>query len=190
MARGRARRADPEGPRHFLDPAADLGQAHLCRAWPASASRSPTPKRRTANRSRAFPSPRRAVPPSPGDRVRAGGVACARRVCASRSPSLAAAWPWQRSRDLASPRPAIRRCCAQRGSPAPIPVDVELVLAVDVSYSMDPEEQALQREGYMAALTSREFLQALKQGMHGKIAHDLFRMGRHRTISRSSCRGG
>jgi hypothetical protein len=44
------------------------------------------------------------------------------------------------------------------------------VLAVDVSYSMDPEEQALQREGYMAALTSREFLQALKQGMHGRIA--------------------
>ena len=31
MARGRARRADPEGSRHFLDPAADLGQAHLCR---------------------------------------------------------------------------------------------------------------------------------------------------------------
>ena len=42
--------------------------------------------------------------------------------------------------------------------PAPSPVDVELVLAVDVSYSMDPEEQALQREGYVAALTSREFL--------------------------------
>ena len=40
---------------------------------------------------------------------------------------------------------------AQRGAPAPIPVDVEVVLAVDVSYSMDPEEQALQREGYMAA---------------------------------------
>ena len=29
-----------------------------------------------------------------------------------------------------------------------IPVDVELVLAVDISYSMDPEEQRLQREGY------------------------------------------
>src|SRR5947209_4103928 len=37
-----------------------------------------------------------------------------------------------------------------------MPVDTELVLAVDVSYSMDPEEQALQREGYIAALTSRE----------------------------------
>ena len=30
-------------------------------------------------------------------------------------------------------------------SPNALPVDVELVLAVDVSYSMDPEEQALQR---------------------------------------------
>ena len=56
------------------------------------------------------------------------------------------------------------------GRTTPIPVDVELVLAVDVSYSMDPEEQALQREGYIAALTSHEFLQALRQGTHGKIA--------------------
>ena len=51
-----------------------------------------------------------------------------------------------------------------------IPVDVELVLAVDVSYSMDPDEQALQREGYRLALTSKEFLSALREGAHGKIA--------------------
>ena len=49
-------------------------------------------------------------------------------------------------------------------------VDVELVIAVDVSYSMDPEEQALQREGYVMALTSREFLRALREGVNGKIA--------------------
>lgn len=55
---------------------------------------------------------------------------------------------------------------AQAGST----VDVELVLAVDISYSMDPDEQALQREGYVAALTSPEFLSALRQGMHGRIA--------------------
>ena len=55
-------------------------------------------------------------------------------------------------------------------SPSAIPVDVELVIAVDVSYSMDPEEQALQREGYIMALTSREFMHALRQGAHGKIA--------------------
>jgi uncharacterized protein DUF1194 len=55
-----------------------------------------------------------------------------------------------------------------------IPVDVELVIAVDVSYSMDPDEQALQREGYVLALTSKEFLQALRQGAHGKIAVTYF----------------
>ena len=49
---------------------------------------------------------------------------------------------------------------AQQGASAAILVDAEVVLAVDVSYSMDPDEQALQREGYMAALTSREFLLA------------------------------
>jgi hypothetical protein len=53
-------------------------------------------------------------------------------------------------------------------------VDVELVLAVDVSYSMDPEEQALQREGYINALNSPEFLKALGQGMHGRIAVTYF----------------
>jgi hypothetical protein len=55
-----------------------------------------------------------------------------------------------------------------------IPVDVELVIAVDISYSMDPDEQALQREGYVFALTSKEFLQALRQGAHGKIAVTYF----------------
>lgn len=55
-----------------------------------------------------------------------------------------------------------------------VPVDVELVIAVDVSYSMDPDEQALQREGYILAITSKEFLQALRQGVHGKIAITYF----------------
>ena len=53
-------------------------------------------------------------------------------------------------------------------------VDVELVIAVDISYSMDPDEQALQREGYILGLTSSEFLNALKQGMHGKVAITYF----------------
>jgi hypothetical protein len=63
---------------------------------------------------------------------------------------------------------------AQRGAAAAVEVDAELVLAVDVSYSMDPEEQQLQREGYMAAITSREFLQAMKNGMNGRIALTYF----------------
>lgn len=59
-------------------------------------------------------------------------------------------------------------------SPGAIPVDVELVIAVDISYSMDPDEQALQRDGYVQALTSREFLTALREGAHGKIAITYF----------------
>ena len=58
--------------------------------------------------------------------------------------------------------------------PGAIPVDTELVLAVDVSYSMDPEEQQLQREGYIEALTSREFMQALRGGTHAKVAVTYF----------------
>jgi hypothetical protein len=66
----------------------------------------------------------------------------------------------------------VRHFAQQSGEATP--VDVELVLAVDVSYSMDPEEQQLQREGYIAAITSQEFLQALRQGMHGRIAMTYF----------------
>jgi hypothetical protein len=53
-------------------------------------------------------------------------------------------------------------------------VDVELILAVDVSYSMDMDELAIQREGYAQAIVSKEFLQALKTGPHGKISVTYF----------------
>lgn len=53
---------------------------------------------------------------------------------------------------------------------APLEVDLELVLAVDVSYSMDPEEQRLQREGYVQALQSPQFLKAVASGPYGRIA--------------------
>jgi Protein of unknown function (DUF1194) len=59
-------------------------------------------------------------------------------------------------------------------SPGAIAVDAELVIAVDVSNSMDPEEQALQREGYITGLTSREFLSALRSGINGRIAVTYF----------------
>jgi len=72
----------------------------------------------------------------------------------------------------ASAAPTLPKFADTRASA--IPVDVELVIAVDVSYSMDPDEQALQREGYVLALTSKEFLQALRQGAHGKIAVTYF----------------
>ncbi|RXG95428.1 MULTISPECIES: DUF1194 domain-containing protein [Bradyrhizobium] len=53
-------------------------------------------------------------------------------------------------------------------------VDVELILAVDVSYSMDMDELAVQREGYAQAIQSKEFLQALKLGPNGRIAVTYF----------------
>jgi hypothetical protein len=49
-------------------------------------------------------------------------------------------------------------------------VDLELVLAVDISGSIDPVEAKLQREGYMAALASREVLEAIRSGVLGRIA--------------------
>jgi hypothetical protein len=55
-----------------------------------------------------------------------------------------------------------------------VPVDIELALAVDVSYSMDPEEQRIQREGYIEAITSREFMAAIRAGGHGKVALTYF----------------
>jgi len=75
---------------------------------------------------------------------------------------------------LGSAAPSGPRLLVQQAAPGAVAVDVELILAVDVSYSMDPEEQALQREGYMAAITSREFMQALREGMHGRIAMTYF----------------
>jgi hypothetical protein len=53
---------------------------------------------------------------------------------------------------------------------AQAPVDVELVIAVDVSLSMDMEEQRLQREGYVAAFRDAELHKAIAGGLHGRIA--------------------
>jgi hypothetical protein len=49
-------------------------------------------------------------------------------------------------------------------------VDLELVLAVDVSMSMDPEEQRVQRDGYADAIKAPEVLRAIANGVHGRIA--------------------
>jgi hypothetical protein len=55
-------------------------------------------------------------------------------------------------------------------SAAQTPVDVELVIAVDVSLSMDLEEQRLQRDGYVAAFRDAELHKAIAAGVHGRIA--------------------
>jgi hypothetical protein len=49
-------------------------------------------------------------------------------------------------------------------------VDVTLVLAADVSRSIDDEEFALQRHGYSAAITDPRVLDAIRSGRHGAIA--------------------
>lgn len=53
-------------------------------------------------------------------------------------------------------------------------VDVELVLAVDTSRSMDYEEVRIQREGYVGALKHKEFIAAVKNGLTGRIAISYF----------------
>lgn len=50
------------------------------------------------------------------------------------------------------------------------PVDVQLVLAVDVSLSMSPDELEIQRRGYAAALIHDSVLEAIAGGAHGRIA--------------------
>lgn len=49
-------------------------------------------------------------------------------------------------------------------------VDLELILAVDISRSMDRDELALQRGGYANALRDPDVLGAISSGMHGRIA--------------------
>ena len=49
-------------------------------------------------------------------------------------------------------------------------VDLALVLAVDISGSMDPEEQTLQREGFVEAFRSPVIHDAIRDGLHGRIA--------------------
>jgi hypothetical protein len=69
-------------------------------------------------------------------------------------------------------------CCAAllaavAATPVPaqeIPVDLELVLAVDISGSVDEVEAVLQREGYIAALRHPQVIEAIEGGMFGRIA--------------------
>jgi Protein of unknown function (DUF1194) len=53
---------------------------------------------------------------------------------------------------------------------AQIPVDLELVVAVDISRSVDDQESKLQRDGYIAAFTDRRVIEAIQSGAIGAIA--------------------
>ena len=49
-------------------------------------------------------------------------------------------------------------------------VDLELILAADISGSMDMDEATLQRQGYVQALRHPEVIAAIQSGQHGRIA--------------------
>lgn len=53
---------------------------------------------------------------------------------------------------------------------ADTPVDLQLVLAVDVSRSIDEVEAELQRRGYIEALTNERVIDAILSGEHKRIA--------------------
>lgn len=67
--------------------------------------------------------------------------------------------------------------CAAPAAAQPVPVDLELILAVDVSGSMDFEERRLQRDGYVEALRHPEVIAAITSGVHGRIALAYFEWG-------------
>src|ERR1700693_6206005 len=72
---------------------------------------------------------------------------------------------------IAAPGPKSQQADTKDNVPS---VDVELVIAVDVSYSMDLDELAVQREGYAQAIVSKDFLQAMKTGPNRKISVTYF----------------
>src|SRR5258705_115720 len=72
---------------------------------------------------------------------------------------------------IAAPSPKSRFAETKHNVPS---VNVELVIAVDVSYSMDMDELAIQREGYAQAIVSKDFLQALRAGPGSKVAVTYF----------------
>lgn len=65
---------------------------------------------------------------------------------------------------LAAAGSAVSQVQAQRK------VDLELVLAVDISRSMDYDEHALQRDGYVEAFRHKDVINALMSGPEGRIA--------------------
>ncbi len=52
----------------------------------------------------------------------------------------------------------------------PKEVDLALVLAIDISGSIDPDEAKLQRQGYVEAFTDPVIIKAILGGNHGRIA--------------------
>jgi hypothetical protein len=94
------------------------------------------------------------------------------RWCVSIGAVLAAgAMAWGDVAAVAAPGPTSQQADTKDNVSS---VDLELVIAVDISYSMDMDELAVQREGYAQAIVSKEFLQAIKSGPNSKVAVTYF----------------
>lgn len=65
---------------------------------------------------------------------------------------------------------ALALFAAQFPARAAEPVDLLLVLASDVSRSVDEPKFQLQRDGYAAALNDKRVIEAIQSGAHGRIA--------------------
>lgn len=65
-------------------------------------------------------------------------------------------------------------CATAAGADDHVAVDTAIVLAVDVSGSMDLEELAIQRAGYLEALRHPDLIRIVAAGRHGRIALSLF----------------
>jgi uncharacterized protein DUF1194 len=65
---------------------------------------------------------------------------------------------------------AASQSAGARAAGAPVPVDTAVVLAADVSRSIDDDEFALERRGYADAIQSRQLIDAISTGPHGAIA--------------------
>ena len=77
------------------------------------------------------------------------------------------AWRWTaRGTSLA----AILALASPASGESGWPVDLALVLAVDVSSSMNEREQRAQRDGYVEAFRSRAVVDAIASGARGRIA--------------------
>lgn len=83
---------------------------------------------------------------------------------------------WRRSRVLfafavgAALLAAVPWPCRAQGPPPQPTVDLLLVLAADISRSVDARKFKLQREGYASSLGSDRVLNAIRTGLNGRIA--------------------
>ena len=84
------------------------------------------------------------------------------------------------------PAAVVSLCLASAASAGDLlDVDLELVLAVDVSRSIGVDEHQLQRDGYVAAFRHPDLLQAIKSGPFGRIAVVYFEWAgkRHQSVA-------